>query len=397
VTRNLLRPLMGLVTIVVIVAAFALAANLFRGGFTHDVPVTVISSRAGLVMNPDAKVQVRGVQVGKVASIENLPNGGAALHLAMDPKRLSAIPANALVNIASTTVFGAKYVQFVFPDDPSPESLRAGQVVDAQHVMVEVNTVFEQLTSVLSKVDPAKLNETLGAIASAVNGRGEKIGQMLSDLDSYLAKIEPSLPALSRDLEAAPDALRAYADAAPDFVSIADNAARFSDTVVDEQQNLDAALVSVIGLADIGNDVLSQNRQPLTDVLHLLVSTTDLTNQYNQALWCALAGMVDASGRPPLKEPGVHVLAGFLWGQERYRYPMDLPKAGAKGGPQCTGLPHLPYEAVPPYVVADTGTNPWRRTYPGIILNSDLIKQIMFGGTEVDGPPRNSAQIGQPG
>jgi phospholipid/cholesterol/gamma-HCH transport system substrate-binding protein len=66
---------MGLVTVAVIVAVFVLAANLFRGGYTDNVPVTVISSRAGLVMNPDAKVQVRGVQVGKVASIENLPNG----------------------------------------------------------------------------------------------------------------------------------------------------------------------------------------------------------------------------------------------------------------------------------------------------------------------------------
>ena len=220
---------------------------------------------------------------------------------------------------------------------------------------------------------------------------------MLSDLDSYLAELEPNLPALNHDLEAAPGVLRAYADAAPDFVATADNAARFSDTLVDQQQNLDAALVSVIGLADIGNDVLGQNRQPLTDVLHLLVPTTDLTNQYNQALWCALAGMVDLGQRPPLKEPGVVVLAGFLWGQERYRYPGDLPKAGATGGPQCTGLPHLPFETVPPYVVADTGTNPWRRTYPGIVLNSDLIKQIMFGDTEVDGPPRNTAQIGQPG
>ena len=73
--------------------------------------------------------------------------------------------------------------------------------------------------------------------------------------------------------------LRAYADAAPDFVSIADNATRISDTIVDQQQNLDAALVSVIGLADIGNEVLGTNRQPLTDVLHLLVPTTDLTEQ----------------------------------------------------------------------------------------------------------------------
>ena len=394
-SRSLLRPLMGLITIVVIVAAFALAANLFRGGFTPSEPVTVIAERAGLVMNADAKVQVRGVQVGKVASIEELPDGGAALHLAMDPDRLSAIPANALVDIASTTVFGAKYVQFVFPDNPSPESLRPGQVIDAQHVMVEVNTIFEQLTSVLAQIDPPKLNETLGAISSALSGRGEKLGQMLVDLDAYLAKIEPSLPALSRDLEVAPDVLRAYADAAPDFVSVADDSARISDTIVDQEQNLDAALVSVIGLADVGNDVVGQNRQPLTDVLHLLVPTTELTKQYNQALWCALSGMIETSHRPPLKEPGVVVLAGFLWGQERYRYPMDLPKAGGTGGPQCTGLPHLPFEAVPPYVVADTGTNPWRRTYPGIILNSDLIKRIMFG--EIDGPPRNSAQIGQPG
>jgi virulence factor Mce-like protein len=386
---------MGFLTVLVIVSVFALAANLFRGGFTDSAPVTVISQRAGLVMNPDAKVQVRGVQVGKVASIEDLANGGAALHLAMDPSRLSAIPANALVDIASPTVFGAKSIQFVFPDNPSPESLRAGQVIDARHVMVEVNTIFEELTSVFSKIEPAKLNQTLAAIASALSGRGEKLGRMLGDLDSYLAQLEPSLPALSHDLDVAPVVLGAYADAAPDFVSIADNSARISDTMVDQQQNLDAALVSVIGLADIGNQVLSENRQPLTDVLHLLVPTTDLTNQYNQALWCSLAGMVDLSARPPLKEPGVVVMAGFLWGQERYRYPMDLPKAGGTGGPQCTGLPHLPFEAVPPYVVADTGTNPWRRTYPGIVLNSDLIKRIMFG--EIDGPPRNSAQIGQPG
>ena len=67
---------------------------LLRGGFTDSVPVTVVSPRAGLVMNPDAKVQIRGVQVGKVESIESLPNGEAAIHLAMDPSRLHAIPAN---------------------------------------------------------------------------------------------------------------------------------------------------------------------------------------------------------------------------------------------------------------------------------------------------------------
>jgi phospholipid/cholesterol/gamma-HCH transport system substrate-binding protein len=393
--RTARGPLAGLLTIAAIIAIFAVAANLFRGGYTDTVPVTVISQRAGLVMNPDAKVQIRGVQVGKVASIEELPNGDAALHLAMDPSRLGAIPANAIVDIASTTVFGAKNVQFLFPDDPSSESLHAGQVLDAAHVMVEVNTVFEQLTSVLSKIEPAKLNETLGAIALALNGRGDKIGQALSDLDAFLAKLEPSLPALNHDLEVAPGVLQAYADAAPDFVSIADNSVRISDTLVDQQQNLDAALVSVIGLANIGNQVLSDNRQPLADVLHLLAPTTGLTNQYNQALYCGIAGLLPLAQSPPLKDPGVMVAAGFLWGQESYRYPLDLPKVGAKGGPECTGLPKLPFEGVPPFVVTDVGTNPWRHTNPGIVLNSAGLKEILFG--PIDGPPRNSAQIGQPG
>ena len=81
----------------------------------------------------------------------------------------------------------------------------------------------------------------------------------------------------------------AYADAAPDLAKIADNATRISQTIVDEQHNLDAFLISTIGLADIGNDVVGGNRQALTDVLHLLVPTTDLADRYHEALTCASA------------------------------------------------------------------------------------------------------------
>ena len=108
----------------------ALADRLFRGSFTETVPVTVISDRAGLVMNPDAKVKMRGVQVGKVASIEEA-DGQARLHLAMDPSPMHLIPSNAKVDITSTTVFGAKYVNFVVPENPSSQSLSAGTNIEA--------------------------------------------------------------------------------------------------------------------------------------------------------------------------------------------------------------------------------------------------------------------------
>ena len=95
-----------------------------------------------------------------------------------DGSRRSCIsfPSNVDVDIASSTVFGAKFVELVAPANPSAEKLHDGQVIQSQHVTVEINTVFQQLVTVLDKIDPAKLNETLGAIATAFNGRGEKIG-----------------------------------------------------------------------------------------------------------------------------------------------------------------------------------------------------------------------------
>ena len=96
----------------------------------------------------------------------------------------------------------------------------------------------------VANIDPTKLNETLGAMASALNDRGQKVGKMFSDLDSFLAKWEPSLPALRHDLTVLPEVSNAYADAAPDLLKTAANATRISKTLVDEQHNLDALLIS---------------------------------------------------------------------------------------------------------------------------------------------------------
>ena len=389
------RPLAGLGTVLVVAAIFALAVSLFRGDLTNTVPVTVISQRAGLVMNADAKVKMRGVQVGKVESIESLPNGKAALHLAMFPSQLQYIPANVLVDITSSTVFGAKSVELVAPDQASAQRLHAGQTLSGEHVMVEVNTVFQQLVSVLDQIDPAKLNESLGALAQAFSGRGTQLGQSLSDLDSFLARLEPSLPAFRHDLAVLPAVSNAYADAAPYLVKTAANAAQISQTIVDEQRNLDALLISAIGLADIGNDVLSQNREPLTNVLHLLVPTTDLTSEYHEVFTCGFGGLISIGHGSPLSEPSINISASLTWGGERYRYPTNLPKVAATGGPQCMGLPHIPFNSHPKQLITDIGANPVGYGNPQVLINSDLLKQLLYG--PIAGPPRNSIGIGMPG
>ena len=66
---------------------------------------------------------------------------------------------------------------------------------------------------------------------------------------------------------------------------------QISNTIVDQQQDLDQFLVSSIGLADIGNDVIGGNEPALAEVLHLLVPTTELLNRYHESLTCSIGGL----------------------------------------------------------------------------------------------------------
>ncbi|OPX12749.1 MCE family protein [Mycobacterium sp. AT1] len=391
------RPLAGLATVLAIVAVIVFAITMFLGGFGQTVPVTVISERAGLVMNPEAKVQMRGVQVGQVESIETRPDGMAVLHLAMDPDELRNIPSNVLVDVSSSTVFGAKSVQLSEPPDPSPTPLAAGAQVSVEHVTVETNTVFQQLNSVLNAVDPVKLNQTLGAVSGALRGRGDKLGQTVTDLDRFLQNLNPSLENVSRDLEAAPVVVNAYADAAPDLVDVLANTTKVGDTIVDQAQAIDVFLLSSIGLAETGQDVLGTNRQALTDLLRMLVPTTAVASKYSDNLRCGVQGLAAFTKTPPFDNAGLNISATFTLGVDRYRYPSDLPKVAAKSGTSCTEqmLPVVPNGKRPPFLVTDVGANPWRFGNQGVLVNSDGLKQALFGPLE--GPPRNTSQVGMPG
>src|SRR5690606_22817718 len=104
------------------------------------VDVTLTSDRAGLVMEPGAKVKMRGVQVGEVGTIATGPDR-ATLRLRLYPSAIEAIPANVRAEIKATTAFGAKYVDLVAPPEPSGARLAAGAQLVSGNVTTEVNTV----------------------------------------------------------------------------------------------------------------------------------------------------------------------------------------------------------------------------------------------------------------
>jgi phospholipid/cholesterol/gamma-HCH transport system substrate-binding protein len=239
-----------------ILAAALLAATVFTylsytAFFTSVDTVTVTSPRAGLVMERDAKVKYRGIQIGKVTSIDYGDND-ARLTLAIDSSQMAYIPDNAEVRIGGTTVFGAKSVEFLPPDSPSKTPLKPGAQVASSSVQLEVNTLFQTLTDVLKKIDPVNLNATFTALGEGLRGNGDNLGDTLSGLNYYLQQLNPKLPTLQDDLQKTGVVANIYGDAGGDLAKIFDNAPTLSKTIVDQQDNLNATLLATTGLANNG-------------------------------------------------------------------------------------------------------------------------------------------------
>ena len=65
------------------------------------------------------------------------------------------------------------------------------------------------------------------------------------------------MPTLQSDLQQTATVAGIYADAAPDLVTVLDNAPKVSNTIVDQQDNLNATLLAATGLANNGYDTLA--------------------------------------------------------------------------------------------------------------------------------------------
>src|SRR5258708_3510120 len=143
--------LAGVAALVVGALILVLVFGQFRGDFTAKTRLTLLASRAGLVMDPGAKVTYNGVEIGRVATISPIVRDGKpAAKLALDvyPRYLRLIPANVNADIKATTVFGGKYVSLTAPKNPSPQRITTQTVIDATSVTTEINTLFQTITSI---------------------------------------------------------------------------------------------------------------------------------------------------------------------------------------------------------------------------------------------------------
>lgn len=357
----------GLVFVVLLCGVLAAVYVQFRGGFTPVVRLTMLASRAGLVMDPGAKVTYNGVPIGRVAAVHQVDDDGAAkaeLMLDVSPEYIPLIPANVDASITATTIFGKKYVSLLAPQNPTAHRVSDSHVIDAVAVTTEFNTLFETVMQISEKIDPIKLNATLTATAEALEGLGPQFGRSIVTGNTILARLNERMPQIRYDLRRLADLIDVYIDASPRAWEFLHDAATTARAFNDHRSDIDAALLSAIGFGNTGADVLDRGSPYLIRALSDLRTTSALLDEYSPQLYCMIRNYHDAA-------PAVSAAVGgngysaigidkALGAENPYVYPDNLPRVNASGGPG--GRPGcwqpITRDLWPaPYLVMDSGNS----------------------------------------
>jgi phospholipid/cholesterol/gamma-HCH transport system substrate-binding protein len=352
---------LGLAFLLLLGAVIAAAVLQYRGAFRSTIPVTVQADRAGLTMDTGAPVKFRGVEVGKVRSIE-ARDGHVEIGLAIDKDSVDDVPAGLTAQLVPPTAFGARYVQLTSTGSDA-KRIAEGQRIAADHVTVEVDEAFTHLTEVLDAARPSDVNNALTAVAGAVDQRGARIGGLIDQSDRYLSKLRPSLDALAVDVRRGDDVVAGYDKAMPDFLKTFANLTKTSDTLVAQQAQLHKTTGELSDFSNQTRDLVRASASGLQATVSLLAPVTSLLARYSPELPCLVGGLASAN---KLAEnavggtnPGVTTITRIQPGAQPYRYPDNLPVVGDRRGPGCFGLPWVDAsEARQPSPRFISGANP---------------------------------------
>jgi virulence factor Mce-like protein len=388
------RRLLGVGFLVLVAALVSLSIALYNKAFTPVVKVQLVTDKLGNQLQPLGDVKVRGLIVGEIRTITPTERG-SRLELALDPEKVDLIPRNVSARFIPKTLFGDRYVALQIPTNPDGAHLREGDRIeqDKSAPAVELSQALDHLLPVLQAVQPQKLSTTLTAISTALEGRGDQLGQTLVDLGKLVGEINPHVPQLTHDLQALVQVSDTYTNAIPDFTAALSDLTVTSRTIAEQQANLSALFADLTTSSRDLESFLRANSDNMIQLADSSRPTLELLAKYSPSYPCFLKQMADLiePGSKVLgagtNQPGLHATLEVVVNKGPYDPAEDLPEFDEHRGPRCYDPAQMgtPFPDQPPDGPLQDGTshpNGSRSQQDGVLPPSN-------GGTAP-----NSASVG---
>jgi phospholipid/cholesterol/gamma-HCH transport system substrate-binding protein len=276
------------------IGAYEVTANFAAGG--------------GLYQN--ANVAFRGVQAGRVESVNLTADGVAAkLRLNSDIK----IPANSTATVKSVSAVGEQYVDFVPPEHPSQSVLGDGSVIPKERTALpqDVADLLHEADQLVSSLNNTRLQDVLRETFKAFNGSGPELARLIQSTRLLIDEANSSWPQTSALIDQAGPFLDAQIRSGDDIRSFADGLARLTTEVANADPQVRSVLSNAPSAADQASSTFEGIRPSFPVLAANLANLGRIGVIYNRSIEQALvifpalqAALITIGGQLPADEGG---------------------------------------------------------------------------------------------
>jgi virulence factor Mce-like protein len=157
-----------------------------RGPWSNEFALNAeFASANGLV--PQAEVRVSGVHVGTVLSIGDSRDGGALVHMALQPGIRLRQDTRAVIR--PKTLLGEKFVELVRPQTSDQAYLPSGATIPKAQTgqAIEIDDILNAMDAPTRQA----MSESFRQLGIAFDGRQQDVSAALPGLDSTMANLRP--------------------------------------------------------------------------------------------------------------------------------------------------------------------------------------------------------------
>lgn len=265
---------------------------------------------AGGGLYENANVTYRGVQAGRVDSV-NLTDDGVAAHMRLNSD--IKIPANSTATVKSVSAIGEQYVDFVPPDDPSQAWLGDGSTIPKERTAIpqDVAELLHEADELVSSLNNTRLQDLLREAFKAFNGSGPELARLVESARLLIDEANASWPQTSALIDQAGPFLEAQIRSGDDIRSFADGLARFTTEVANADPQVRSLLATAPGAAAEAGETFAGIRPSFPVLAANLANFGRIGVIYHRSIEQALvifpalqAALLTVSGQLPLEEGG---------------------------------------------------------------------------------------------
>ncbi len=270
------RSRLGRWRLVAPLAALLLLASGCAGGGMLQLEATFPDV---LDLVPKAFVRAGDVTIGRVTDISLTENDQARVVMEVEPG--TGLPAEVEAVLKQTSLLGERYIEL---RPLSPGGTLSSGVIQETRVVSDLEDLVSTGNDLLAGLATDRLAAMLEAGAVAFGERGQTLGALLTDLETFVGRYDRSSGEVVRLLDAADAMLGGLAEHAETNAAVLADLARATDGLAEEDDRLLDAIQDLGRLADVGAEILATHRAEMDNFLRRLRIVLDQIIRIDGAL-----------------------------------------------------------------------------------------------------------------